>query len=114
MPGFFAWRSEVDAKAREEKELAAFFEASDQRKGGGARGAKGAAAGDGDELEAGTLDWRGFRRLIEATPQLEALVPSVLGPVLDRTAESHESKSILGWMPLDEFQTKASDVNFSF
>ena len=52
--------------------------------------------------------------MIEATPQLEALVPSVLGPVLDRTAESHESRSILGWMPLDEFQTKASDVNFSF
>ena len=50
MQVFFAWRSEVDAKAREEKELAAFFEASDQRKGGGARGAKGAAAGDGDDF----------------------------------------------------------------
>ena len=47
-------------------------------------------------------------------PGSEVLVPSVLGPVLDRTAESHESKSILGWMPLDEFQTKASDVSFSF
>ena len=62
-----------------------------------------------DGLEDGTMDWQGFRKMITETPGLEALVPSVLGPVLDKTPQAHERKHVLGWMGVYEFERKCAD-----
>jgi len=55
------------------------------------------------------MDWQGFRKLITDTPGMEKLVPSVLGPVLDKTRQAHERKNILGWMGVEDFQAKCND-----
>ena len=124
-----AWKSEVDPEEREQQQLASFFDKQDAKAKKGARKTRaGAGAGDSadpaaastiapiaeekagdDGLEDGTMDWQGFRKLITDTPGMEKLVPSVLGPVLDKTRQAHERKNILGWMGVEDFQAKCND-----
>lgn len=118
---FAAWKSEVDPEVREQQQLDSFFDKKDSKKSGKAK-AKASSAGhqkgamksiaedSGDDgLEDGTMSWQGFRKLITDTPGLEALVPSVLGPVLDKTVSARERKHVLGWMGADEFERKCAD-----
>ena len=122
---FAAWKSEVDPEVREQQQLDSFFDQKDSKKSGKAKakassvdqqnGAMKAIAEDiGDDgLENGTMGWQGFRKLITDTPGLEALVPSVLGPVLDKTVSARERKHILGWMGADEFERKCADKEWA-
>lgn len=124
---FAAWKSEVDPEEREQQQLMSFFDKRDSKKVGASEAKatsidqqadamtsiaeEGRKTGD-DGLEDGTMDWQGFRKLITDTPGLEALVPSVLGPVLDQTRQAHERRHILGWMGADEFERKCADKDW--
>lgn len=115
----------MDPEEREQQQLDSFFDKRDSKKSGTGKAKtssadqqKGAmrsiAEDSGDDgLEDGTLDWQGFRKLITDTPGLEALVPSVLGPVLDKTVSARERKHVLGWMGADEFERKCADKEWA-
>ena len=124
---FAAWKSEVDPEQQEQQQLASFFDKRDSKKAGASKAkasninqqadamksiAEESRKSGDDGLEDGTMDWQGFRKLITDTPGLEALVPSILGPVLDKTRQAHERRHILGWMGADEFERKCADKDW--
>ena len=105
---FFAWKSEVSTAEREEQEVADFFINKDKKK------SKRGAFSDSkkSDLESGRFTHSQFRELIQQTPPLLDLIPSILGPVLEQTQHCHEKKEILGWFGIDAFHTKLLDGAF--
>lgn len=115
----------MDPEERERQQLASFFEKRDSEKKRASKTKaksssfqKSAIATIAEEdsvhgLEDGTMDWRGFRKLVTETPGLEDLVPSVLGPVLDKTGQAHDRKHVFGWMGVEEFERKCADKTWS-
>ena len=108
---FFAWKSEVDQETREQDQIDSLFEKEKKKSKAEVPSTISETGGD-DGLEDGSMDWMGFRQLIAKTPGLEKLCPSVLAPVLDKTKEAHDRKNILGWMGVEEFQSKCADKSW--
>jgi hypothetical protein len=91
---FFAWRAAGDEA------------------GGAAAAAAAAAAAQGDKFMRGDLSYTDFVALIMQRPPLATIIPSVLGPVINKTPVSYEKKVVLGWFGVGQFEAMLRDESY--